>query len=188
MTEATLNVNNYIDICWIPSKFHMCMYEIMKNICAQNQSSIHCPRVWKAVHNRTFWIILVQNTNITITFTRFTLFQLRRNTFCPPLSTRFTLFQLLRGNTFCPLPFAKAGTLKLIRPSVCPSVCHKNFNLAHIFWSINDRALIFGRHDPCDKSFLLVPCGYLDLDLLPTSRSNLFLGGGPQFSEFACYI
>ena len=31
----------------------------MKNIYAQNQSSIHCPCVWKAVHNRTFWIILV---------------------------------------------------------------------------------------------------------------------------------
>ena len=27
----------------------------------------------------------------------------------------------------------KRGTLKLIRPSVCPSVCLKNFNLAHIF-------------------------------------------------------
>ena len=27
MTEATLNANNYIDICSIPSKFHMCMYE-----------------------------------------------------------------------------------------------------------------------------------------------------------------
>ena len=48
------------------------------------------------------------------------------------------------------------GTLNLIRPSVplsvcpsvclsvCLSVCHKNFNLAHIFWSINDKALIFG--------------------------------------------
>ena len=59
MTETTLNVNNYIDICSIPSKFHMCMYERMKNIYAQNQSSIHCPCVWKAVHNRTFWIILV---------------------------------------------------------------------------------------------------------------------------------
>ena len=50
--------------------------------------------------------------------------------------------------------FAKAlGTLNLIRPSVRPSVCHKNFNLAHIFWSIKDRALIFGMHDPCDKPF-----------------------------------
>ena len=74
------------------------------------------------------------------------------------------------------------GTLKLIRPSVSPSVCqslcHKNFNLAHIFWSINDRALIFGMHDPCDKPFLLILCGDLDLDLWPTSRSNLFPGGG----------
>ena len=42
------------------------------------------------------------------------------------------------------------GTLNLIRPSVPLSVCHKNFNIAHIFWSINDRALIFGKHDPCD--------------------------------------
>ena len=54
MTEATLNANNYIDICLIPSKFYICMYERMKNIYAQNQSSIHCPCVWKAVHNRTF--------------------------------------------------------------------------------------------------------------------------------------
>ena len=55
MTEA----NNYIDICSIPSKFHMCMYERMKNIYVQNQSSIHCLCVWKAIYNRTFWIILV---------------------------------------------------------------------------------------------------------------------------------
>ena len=68
---------------------------------------------------------------------------------------------------------------------VPPSVCHKNFNLAHIFRSIDDRAVIFGMHDPCDKSFLLVPCGDLDLDLLPTSRSNLLPSGGPQFFEFA---
>ena len=40
-------------------------------------------------------------------------------------------------------------------------------------------------HDPCDKPFLLVPWG--DLDLWPTSRSNLLPGGGPQFFEFACY-
>ena len=30
MTDATLNANNYIDICSIPSKFHMCMYYRMK--------------------------------------------------------------------------------------------------------------------------------------------------------------
>ena len=70
------------------------------------------------------------------------------------------------------------------RLSPCPSVRHKNFNLAHIFWSINDRALIFGMHDPCDRPFQLTPC--LDLDLWPTSRSNLLPGGGPPFSEFAC--
>ena len=32
--------NNYIDICLIHSKYHMCMYDRMKNIYAQNQSSI----------------------------------------------------------------------------------------------------------------------------------------------------
>ena len=41
-------------------------------------------------------------------------------------------------------------SLKLICPSICLSVCHKNFNLTHIFSSINDRALIFGMHDPCE--------------------------------------
>ena len=75
-----------------------------------------------------------------------------------------------------------------VRPSVSPSFrLSQNFNLTDIFWSINDRALIFGMHDPCDKSSLLVPCGDLDLDFLPTSRSNLLPGGGPQFFEFACY-
>ena len=54
MTDATLNANYYFDICSIPSKFHMCMYDRMKNIFAQNQSSIQCSYVWKAVHNRTF--------------------------------------------------------------------------------------------------------------------------------------
>ena len=91
---------------------------------------------------------------------------------------------------FVPRLSRKRGILKLIRPSVCPSVCqslcHKNFNLAHIFWSINDRALIFGMHDPCDKPFLLIPCS--DLDLWPTPRSNLLPGGGPQFFEFACSL
>ena len=36
-------------------------------------------------------------------------------------------------------PFAKAGDIKT-HSSVPLSVCHKNFNLAHIFWSITDRA------------------------------------------------
>ena len=36
-------------------------------------------------------------------------------------------------------------------------------------------------HDHCDKPFLLVPCG--DLDLLPISKSNLLPGRG-QFFEF----
>ena len=69
----------------------------------------------------------------------------------------------------------KWGTLKLICQSVCLSIGYKNFNLAHIFWSINDRALIFGMHDPYYKPFVLVPCG--EFDLWPTSRSNLLLGG-----------
>ena len=55
MTEVTLKANNFIDICSIPSKFHMCMYDRMKNIYAQNQTGIYCSGVWKAVHNRTFW-------------------------------------------------------------------------------------------------------------------------------------
>ena len=38
MTEASLNANSYIDICSIPSKFHMCMYARMMNISAQNKS------------------------------------------------------------------------------------------------------------------------------------------------------
>ena len=78
------------------------------------------------------------------------------------------------------------GTLTLIRPSVRPSVWHKNFNLANIFWSIDDRALIFGMHDNCDRPFLFVPCFDLDIDLWPIPRYNLLPGEGPQFFEFAC--
>ena len=63
-------------------------------------------------------------------------------------------------------PPQKRGTLKLIRPSVCLSVCHKNFNLPHIFWSINDRTLIFGMHDLCDQPFLLVPAVILTFQAL----------------------
>ena len=49
-----------------------------------------------------------------------------------------------------------------VSPSVRPSVRHNKFNLAHIIWSFNDRALIFGMHDPCDKPFHLAPCRDLD--------------------------
>ena len=54
MTEVTLNVNNYIDICPIHSKFQKSMYDRTKNIYAQNQSrrSIHCSCILKAVHNK----------------------------------------------------------------------------------------------------------------------------------------
>ena len=40
MTEATINANNYFDSSSIPSKFHLCMYDRMKNIYAQNQSVV----------------------------------------------------------------------------------------------------------------------------------------------------
>ena len=96
---------------------------------------------------------------------------------------------------FCPPPFAKAGDIQThssvclsLCPSVCLSACHKNFNLAHTFWSINDRALIFGMLDPCVKPFQLTTCGDLDLDLWPTSRSKLLPGGEPQFFEYACLL
>ena len=36
MTEVILKANNFIDICSIPSKIHMCMYDRMNNIYAQN--------------------------------------------------------------------------------------------------------------------------------------------------------
>ena len=88
---------------------------------------------------------------------------------------------VLSRDIFVPGLSRKRGTLKLIRSSVCPSIGYKNVNLAHVFWHINDRALIFGIHDPCDKPFLLLPCG--DLDLWSTSRSNLLPGGDHKFSN-----
>ena len=109
--------------------------------------------------------------------------------------TTFSFALKLQYDSFFVPRFRESvGTLNLIRPSFCPSVrpsvrpsvCHKNFNLSHNFWSINDRALIFGMHDHCDIPFLLVQCDDLDLDLWPVSRSNLLPSGGPQFFEFAC--
>ena len=85
-----------------------------------------------------------------------------------------------------PRALAKAGDIKT-HSSVRPSFCHKNFNLADIFKSINGRALILTMHDPCDKPFQLAPCCDLNLDLWPFSRSNFLPRGGPKFSEFACF-
>ena len=105
----------------------------------------------------------------------------------------FILYQLhfhankLKFNAFFVPRFRESvGTLNLIRPSVCLSVCHKNFNLGHNFCTITDRALKLGMCVPCDETFPEVPCRDLDGDLWPTSRSNLLPSGGPQFSEFAC--
>ena len=59
MTEATLNVNNNVDICSIPSNFTRgCGIE--KKLDTQNQWSMSSPCVWKAVHNRTFWRTLIE--------------------------------------------------------------------------------------------------------------------------------
>ena len=79
---------------------------------------------------------------------------------------------------FVPRFCESVGTLNLIRPSVCLSVCHKNFNLGHNFCTITDRALILGMCVPCDKTFPMVPCRDLDGDLWPASRSNLFAERG----------
>ena len=94
----------------------------------------------------------------------------------------------LASSFFVPRFRESVGTLNLIRLSVCLSVCHKNFNLGHNFWTITDRALILGMCVPCDKTFPVVPCRDLDGDLWPSSRSNLLPSGGPQFSEFACFF
>ena len=65
--------------------------------------------------------------------------------------------------------------------SVRLSVRHKNFNLAHIFWSINDRALIFGMHDP--YAFGTMPWPWSWSWPWPTSRSKLLPGGGPHLFQ-----
>ena len=90
---------------------------------------------------------------------------------------------------YCPLLSRKRGDIKSHSClSVRLSVCHKNFNLGHNFCTITGRALILGMCVLCDKTFTMVPCSDLDRDLWPTSRSNLLQSGGPQFSEFACFI
>ena len=86
---------------------------------------------------------------------------------------------MLHSTSCCPPPLAKTGDIKT-HLSACQSVrlsVTKNFKLAHIFWDIKERALVFGMHDPCDKPFLLVSCDDLGLHHWPTSRSTLLPGG-----------
>ena len=43
-------------------------------------------------------------------------------------------------------------------PSVCLSVCPSaNFNIEYNFFTVRDRAFIFGMSVPCDKAFPTVP-------------------------------
>ena len=107
-----------------------------------------------------------------------------------PARTTITVSMVIFSNRLpvldhCPPPFAKRGALNLLHRSVRPSFCTKT-NLAHIFWSIYDRTLIFGMYDHCDKSFLLVPCD--DLDFWPISRSNLLPGGDHNESNLLVYF
>ena len=110
---------------------------------------------------------------------------------------KFPIYGSSRSNKFpaacvcCPPLSRKRGDIKShssVCPVVCPSVCHKKFNLGHNFFTITDRVLILGMCVPCDKTFPEVPCRDLDGDLWPTSRSNLLPSGGPQFSEFLPFI
>ena len=55
MTEATLNANDNVDICLILSKFRMWLYDRMSIMYT-------CSDAFPlAVHNRTFWRILVSS-------------------------------------------------------------------------------------------------------------------------------
>ena len=100
---------------------------------------------------------------------------------------------------FCPSIFVKfegGGALKPICPSVCwfvcPSLCHKNFNLAHIFWSVQDiHVTLFLTWVILWKS----PSNWHHVVTLALTltyfKGNLFCppgGGGQQLSEFACRV
>ena len=95
---------------------------------------------------------------------------------------------------FCPRTLRNYGGHKnqFVRPSiglsVRPSVCHKNSNLAHIFWSVKDITLMFGMSYPWKKSFQLAPWRDFNFDL-NFFQGNLFCPpGGQQLSEFACKV
>ena len=88
------------------------------------------------------------------------------------------------ASIFVPRFSQKRWTLKLISLfvplSVCPSVCHKALT-----WLIsNNRALIFGMYDTCDKSFLSLPCGAW---LWPWPSSRLFSNFGNWTSVPSLY-
>ena len=82
---------------------------------------------------------------------------------------------------YCSPPFVKAGDIKT-HSSICPLVCSSvtiNFNLAHIFWSINDRALIFGMWQAFSIGTMRWPWPLIYLEV-KVGRWE------PQFFEFAC--
>ena len=57
--------------------------------------------------------------------------------------------------------------------SVILSPPPKTLNMSRIFFSVDSGALIFGIHNPCDKTFELVHCFGLDLWL--SSMSDLLI-------------
>ena len=90
--------------------------------------------------------------------------------------------------------FAPALLRKPICPSVywfvCPSLCRKNFNIAHIFWSIKDTCitLMFGMNDPWKKSFQFAPSRDLCFDLDLLQGQFILPTRGQQLSELACKV
>ena len=82
---------------------------------------------------------------------------------------------------FCENPFVRLSIGLFVRPSVC----RKNFNIAHIFWSIKDITLMFGMNDPWKKSFPLAPCRDLCFDLDLLQGQFILPARGQQLSELA---
>ena len=85
---------------------------------------------------------------------------------------------------FCENPFVRPSIGLFVRPSVC----RKNLNIAHIFWSIKDITLIFSMNDPWKKSFQLAPCRDLCFDLDLLQGQFILPARGQQLSELACKV
>ena len=95
---------------------------------------------------------------------------------------------------YCPPPFTKAGGIKThssVGPSLCPSVRPSVTKTLTLLIS-SEVLMIEHWYFSC---MILVTSPFnwhhdatLTLTFLPTSRSKLLPGGGPQFSEFACII